>query len=78
MSGSKAPERLESHLAMETSRSALDFTSGGSHLVRDQVEDLGEMPRSRYSFGEMPRDETLGEMPRDVTLGDMPRGRNPW
>jgi hypothetical protein len=50
MSGSRAPERLEPHLAMETSRSASDSTSGGSHLVRDQGEDLGEMPRSRYSW----------------------------
>jgi hypothetical protein len=50
MSGSKAPERLEPHLAMETSISASDSTSGGSHLVRDQVEDLGEMPRSRDSW----------------------------
>jgi hypothetical protein len=43
-------ERLEPHLAMETSRSTSDSTSGGSHLVRDQVEDLNEMPRSRYSW----------------------------
>jgi hypothetical protein len=49
MSGSRAPERLEPHLAMETSRSTSDSTSSGSHLVRNQVEDLGEMPRSRYS-----------------------------
>jgi hypothetical protein len=46
---SRAPERLEPHLAMETSRSASDSASGGSHLVRDQGEDLGDMPRSRYS-----------------------------
>jgi hypothetical protein len=47
MSGSRVPERLVPHLAMETSRSASGSISGGSHLVRDQVEDLGEMPRSR-------------------------------
>jgi hypothetical protein len=39
-SGSRAPERLESHLAMETSRSVSDFSSGGRPLVRDQGEDL--------------------------------------
>jgi hypothetical protein len=50
MSGSRAPERFDSHLAMETSRSASVSTSCGSHLVRDQVEDLGDMPRSRYSW----------------------------
>jgi hypothetical protein len=42
---SRAPERFDSHLAMETSRSVSDSTSSGSHLVRDQGEDLGEMPR---------------------------------
>jgi hypothetical protein len=47
---SRAPQRLEPHLAMETSRSGSGSTSGGSHLVRGQVEDLGEMPRSRYSW----------------------------
>jgi hypothetical protein len=47
---SRAPQRLEPHLAMETGRSASGSTSGGSHLVRGQVEDLGEMPRSRYSW----------------------------
>jgi hypothetical protein len=47
---SRAPERFDSHLAMETSRSGSDSTSGGSHLVRDQGEDLGEMLRSRYSW----------------------------
>jgi hypothetical protein len=40
MSGSRAPERLESHLAMETSISVSDFSSGGRPLVRDQGEDL--------------------------------------
>jgi hypothetical protein len=50
MSGSRVPERLEPHLVMETSKLALGSTSGGSHLVRDQVEDLGEMPRSKYSW----------------------------
>jgi hypothetical protein len=43
-------ERFDSHLAMETSKSSSGSTLGGSHLVRDQVEDLGEMPRSRYSW----------------------------
>jgi hypothetical protein len=47
---SKAPQRLEPHLATETSRSGSVSTSSGSHLVRGQVEDLGEMPRSRYSW----------------------------
>jgi hypothetical protein len=47
---SRAPQRLEPHLAMETGRSASGSTLGGSHLVRGQVEDLGEMPRSRYSW----------------------------
>jgi hypothetical protein len=55
---SKVPERFDSHLAMETSRSVSDSTSNGSHLVRDQGEDLGEMPR----------DETLGEMPSERLL----------
>jgi hypothetical protein len=50
MRSSKAPQRLEPHLAMETSRSGSGSTSGGSHLVRGQVEDLGEMPRSKYSW----------------------------
>jgi hypothetical protein len=49
MRRSRAPQRLEPHLAMETSRSSSGSTSGGSHLVRGQVEDLGEMPRSIYS-----------------------------
>jgi hypothetical protein len=50
MRRSRAPQRLEPHLAMEMSRSGSSSTSGGSHLVRGQVEDLGEMPRSRYSW----------------------------
>jgi hypothetical protein len=40
MSVSRAPERLESHLAMETSISVSDSSSGGRPLVRDQGEDL--------------------------------------
>jgi hypothetical protein len=68
---SRAPQRLETHLAMETSRSSTDSTSGGSHLVRGQVEDLGEMRRERETLGEMPRGETLGEMPRVVTIGEI-------
>jgi hypothetical protein len=67
---SRAPQRLEPQLDMETSRSGLGSTLGGSHLVRGQVEDLGEMPR-RETLGEIPR-ETLGEMPRVVTVGEMP------
>jgi hypothetical protein len=46
----RAPQRLEPQLAMETGISTSGSTSGGSHLVRGQVEDLGEMPRSRYSW----------------------------
>jgi hypothetical protein len=68
---SKAPQRLEPHLAMETSRSGSRSTSSGSHLMRGQVEDLGEIPRGE-TLGEMPRDVTLGEMPRVVTVGEMP------
>jgi hypothetical protein len=55
MSGRRASERFDSHLAMETSKSAPDSTSCGSHLVRDQAEDLGEMPRSRYSWRDAKR-----------------------
>jgi hypothetical protein len=40
MSVSREPKRLESHLAMETSRSVSDSSSGGRPLVRDQGEDL--------------------------------------
>jgi hypothetical protein len=46
MRSSRAPQRLEPYLATETSRSSSGSTSGGSHLVRGQVEDLGEMLRS--------------------------------
>jgi hypothetical protein len=46
----RAPWRLEPHLATETGRSGSGSTSGGSYLARGQVEDLGEMPRSRYSW----------------------------
>jgi hypothetical protein len=46
----KAPQRLQPHLATETGRSCSGSTSGGSHLVGGQVEDLGEMSRSRYSW----------------------------
>jgi hypothetical protein len=46
----KAPRRLEPHLALETSRSGSRSTSGGSYLARGQVEDLGEMSRSKYSW----------------------------
>jgi hypothetical protein len=47
---SKAPQRVEPRLAMETSRSGLGSTLGGSHLVRGQVKELVEMSRSRYSW----------------------------
>jgi hypothetical protein len=46
----RAPRRLEPHLATETGRSGSGSTSRGSYLVRGQVEDLGEMPRSKYSW----------------------------
>jgi hypothetical protein len=46
----RAPRRLEPHLATETGKSDFGSTSGGSYLARGQVEDLGEMPRSRYSW----------------------------
>jgi hypothetical protein len=46
----KIPHRLETHLATETDISDFGSTSSGIHLVRDQVEDLGEMLRSRYSW----------------------------
>jgi hypothetical protein len=35
------PERFDSHLAMEMSRSGSSSILGGSHLVRGQGEDLG-------------------------------------
>jgi hypothetical protein len=47
---SRAPQRLEPHLATETGKSGSGSTSSGSHFVRGQVEDLGEMPRSIYSW----------------------------
>jgi hypothetical protein len=46
----RAPRRLEPHLATETGKSGSGSTSGGSYLARGQVEDLGEMSRSRYSW----------------------------
>jgi hypothetical protein len=46
MSVSRVPERLESHLAMETSRSVSNSSSGGRPSVRDR-ETLGEMLRAR-------------------------------
>jgi hypothetical protein len=46
----RAPQRLEPHLSTETGISGFGSTSGGSYLARGQVEDLGEMPRSRYSW----------------------------
>jgi hypothetical protein len=50
MRSNMAPQRLEPHLATETGKSGSRSTSGGSHLVRSQGEDLGEMPRSKYSW----------------------------
>jgi hypothetical protein len=49
-SNERAPRRLEPHLAMETGRSGSGSTLGGSYLARGQVEDLGEMSRSRCSW----------------------------
>jgi hypothetical protein len=46
----KAPRRLEPHLTMEMGRADFGSTSGGSYLARGQVEDLGEMSRSKYSW----------------------------
>jgi hypothetical protein len=46
----KAPQRLEPHLATKTCISGSGSTSGGSYLERGQVDDLGEMSRSRYSW----------------------------
>jgi hypothetical protein len=50
MRRSRAPQRLEPHLHMEMSTLGSGSTLGGSHLVRGQVEDLGEIPRSKYSW----------------------------
>jgi hypothetical protein len=50
MRSGRAPRRLEPHLATETGRSGSGSTSGGSYLSRGQVDDLGEMLRSRYSW----------------------------
>jgi hypothetical protein len=36
---SRAPQRLEPHLATETGRSGSGSTSGGSYLARGQVDD---------------------------------------
>jgi hypothetical protein len=36
---SRAPRRLEPHLASETGRSGSGSTSGGSYLARGQVDD---------------------------------------
>jgi hypothetical protein len=46
---SRVPQRIEPQLVMKTSISGSSCTSGGSHLLRVQVEDLGEILRSRYS-----------------------------
>jgi hypothetical protein len=46
---SRALQRLEPHLATEMDRSGSRSTLGRNHLVRGQVEDLGEMSRSRDS-----------------------------
>ena len=47
---SRARRRIQPHLATETGRSGFGSTSGGSYLARGQVEDLGEMSRSRCSL----------------------------
>jgi hypothetical protein len=47
---SGAPRKLEPHLATEMGISGSGSTSGGSYLARGQVDDLGEMSRSRYSW----------------------------
>jgi hypothetical protein len=47
---SRAPWRLEPHLSTKTGISSSGSTSGGSYLARGQIEDLGEMSRSRYSW----------------------------
>jgi hypothetical protein len=44
------PQRLEPHLVTDTGRSDFGSTSGGSYLVRGQVEDIGQMSRSRCSW----------------------------
>ena len=77
MRSSKAPQRLEPHLATETDRLGSGSTSGGSYLARGQVEDLGEMPRSTYSWLDAKR-EIIGEMLRDVALVEMPRLGTLW
>jgi hypothetical protein len=46
----RAPWRLEPHLATKTGKSGSGSTSSGSYLARGQVEDLGEMLRSWYSW----------------------------
>jgi hypothetical protein len=46
----REPHRLEPHLATEMGKSGSGSTSGGSYLARGQVEDLGEMPRSKDSW----------------------------
>jgi hypothetical protein len=46
----KAPRRLEPHLATETGKSDFGSISGGSYLVRGQVEDLGWISRSKCSW----------------------------
>ena len=47
---SREPQRLEPHLDIEIGKSGSGSTSGGSYLARGQVDDLGEMPRSKYSW----------------------------
>jgi hypothetical protein len=46
----REPWRIEPHLAIEMSISGFGSTSGGSDLERGQVDDLDEIPRSRYSW----------------------------
>jgi hypothetical protein len=62
---SMGPQRLEPHLATETGISGSGSTSGGRHLVRGQVEDLGEMSRLQILLVRYQEGETLGEIPRE-------------
>jgi hypothetical protein len=50
MRSDRKPRRLQPHLATEMGKSYFGSTSGGSYLARGQVEDLGEMLRSRYTW----------------------------
>jgi hypothetical protein len=45
----RAPQRLEPHLATKMDISGSGSTSGGSYMAIGQVDDIGEMSRSRCS-----------------------------